>query len=272
MAVKYASVWAVEIGSSRLKALRLRVNEDGAVEVIGFDNIEHDKIISSSDVTPEERAELISKSIRQFVSRNNLGKDEVIISVPSQSSFARFVKLPPVEAKRIPEIVRYEAIQQIPFDINEVEWDWQLMENPDSPENQVGIFAINNEVINEMLEHFSRDNMNVTCVQMAPMALYNYIFYDHSELDDSGKRAILVLDVGAESTDLVVCTKNSVWQRCIPLGGNTFTNAIADAFKINFVKAEKLKCTAPMSKYAKQIFQAMKPVFTDFAAALQIVM
>ena len=53
------------------------------------------------------------------------------------------------------------------------------------------------------------------------------------------------------------------------MGGNAFTKAIADTFKLNFEKAEKLKRTAPMSKYARQILQAMKPVFTDLASEIQ---
>jgi type IV pilus assembly protein PilM len=68
---------------------------------------------------------------------------------------------------------------------------------------------------------------------------------------------------------LVVCTNSTVWQRCILLGGNAFTKAIADTFKLNFDKAEKLKRTAPVSKYARQIFQAMRPVFTDLASEVQ---
>jgi len=268
MASKTGSVWAIEIGNCKLKALRLRLVEE-MVEVIGFASIEHEKILNSSGVTDEERTELVGASLRQFVEQNDLGKDEVIISVSSQSSFSRFTKLPPVEAKRIPEIVQYEAVQQIPFDINEVEWDWQVMEKPDSPDTEVGIFAINNEVLDTVLGYFSGENIKVTCVQMAPVALYNYVFYDRKDLGESDNKAIIVIDVGTENTDLVICTRHTVWQRCIPLGGNSFTDAIAEAFKLSFAKAEKLKRTAPMSKYAKQIFQAMKPVFADFAAEVQ---
>ena len=104
---------------------------------------------------------------------------------------------------------------------------------------------------------------------MGPIALYNYVHYDSSELDSNDSKAIVVLDMGAENTDLIVCTKSSVWQRCIPLGGNAFTNAIAEAFKLKFTKAEKLKRGAVMSKYARQIFHSMRPVFTDFAAEVQ---
>ncbi|MHC4889458.1 MAG: pilus assembly protein PilM, partial [Planctomycetota bacterium] len=247
--------------------------ESEVVEVIGFDNIQHGKILTGSGVGAAERDELIALSFRRFVSQNDFGKDDIVVSVPSQNSFARFVNLPPVEPKRIPEIVRFEAVQQIPFDINDVQWDWQLMTETDSPETRVGIFAIKNEVVSSALEHFGRENVQVGYVQMAPMALYNYVFYDRPDLvtaaGDKQGQAIVVLNIGAENTDLVVCTRSTVWQRCILIGGNAFTRAIADTFKLNFEKAEKLKRTAPMSKYARQIFQAMKPVFTDLASEIQ---
>ncbi len=268
MASAYGGVWAIDIGSNSLKALQL-TDINGVVEVIGFDNIQHEKILSGSGIKAAEKDELIALSLRQFVSQNNIRKNDIIISVPSQNSFARFVSLPPVEPKRIPEIVNFEAAQQIPFDINDVQWDWQLMTEEDDPEIKVGLFAIKNEVVTSELEHLGGENLRVNYVQMAPMALYNYVFFDRPELMRSGNQATVILNIGADHTDLVVCTGTTVWQRCIPMGGNAFTKAIAEAFKLNFEKAEKLKRTAAMSKYARQIFQAMRPVFTDLASEIQ---
>jgi type IV pilus assembly protein PilM len=268
MAAETGTVWAIDIGNSSLKALYLST-ERGVVEVIGFDNIRHGKILSGSDVTEAEREELIALSLRKFVNKYDLSMDEIAISVPSQNSFARFVNLPPVEEKRIPEMVKFEAVQQIPFGINDVQWDWQLMTEADSPEIKVGIFAIKNEVVNSALEHFNREDIQVSYVQMAPMALYNYLLNDRPDLVTSDSQATVVLNIGAENTDLVVCTKSTVWQRCILIGGNAFTKAIADTFRLDFEKAEKLKRTAPVSKYARQILQAMRPVFTDLASEVQ---
>ncbi len=262
------SVWAIDLGNSSLKALHLK-NENGVVTVIGFDNIAHGKVLNGSGVKASERDELIAMSLRQFVQQNDVGNEDVVVSVPSQNSFARFVKLPPVEKKRIPEIVKFEAAQQIPFDINDVQWDWQQMSPPEDPEIKVGIFAIKNEIVMAALEHFGRENIRVKYVQMAPMALYNYGLFDRPEIGKSDEQAVVIIDIGCENTDLVVCTKSTVWQRCIPMGGNAFTKAVAEAFKLNFEKAEKLKRTAPMSKYARQIFQAMRPVFTDLASEIQ---
>ena len=134
MASTSGTVWAIDIGNNSLKALQLS-DFSGVVEVTGFDNIEHGKILTGTGVKPAERDELIALTLRRFVQQNDLGKkDVVVVSMPSQNSFARFVNLPPVEAKRIPEIVRFEASQQIPFDINEVQWDWQLMTETDRGE------------------------------------------------------------------------------------------------------------------------------------------
>lgn len=261
-------VWAIDIGTNALKALRLREGDDG-LEVIGFDYVEHSKVLSSGEVDMVEKEQITLETLHKFLGQNDLGKEEVAISIAGQNSFARFIKLPPVEPKKIPEIVQFEAVQQIPFDINEVEWDWQVMENPDSPDTEVGIFAIKNELIAEVMDHFTHENLRVTCVQIAPMSLYNYACYDRKEIVDSPNKAVIILDMGAENTTLVICTRDAVWQRSIRIGGNTFTQAIADAFKLNFQKAEKLKRTAPVSKYMRQIYTAMKPVYTELGGEIQ---
>lgn len=268
MASAVRGVWAIDIGSNALKALRMHEGANG-IEVLDFAYLEHSKNLSSGEVRGEEKQQILTETIQKFLDENEIGQDEVAISIAGQNSFARFIKLPPVEPKKIPEIVQFEAVQQIPFDINEVEWDWQLMETEGSPDKEVGLFAIKNEVISEVMDHFTRSNLRVTCVQIAPMALYNYAYYDIKEVAEGGRKATVILDMGAENTTLVICTKDGVWQRSIRIGGNTFTQAIADAFHKGFETAEKLKRTAPMSKYMRQIYTAMKPVYTDLGGEIQ---
>ena len=117
-------VWGIEIGQCALKAVKLRPADDGMVELAAFDLIEHPKILSQPDAEPEE---LIKAAVEKFISRNEWQKDQFVIGVPGQQIFARFCKLPPVDPKKIPEIVKFEAGQQIPFDINDVVWDYQRM-------------------------------------------------------------------------------------------------------------------------------------------------
>ncbi|MHC4998212.1 MAG: type IV pilus assembly protein PilM, partial [Planctomycetota bacterium] len=268
MASAVHGVWAIDIGSNALKALQMRQGDEG-LEVIDFAYLEHSHNLSTGDISSDEKEQILVETLQGFLYEKDLSKCEVAISIAGQNSFARFINLPPVEAKKIPEVVQFEAVQQIPFDINEVEWDWQLMDSEDSPDKRVGLFAIKNELIAEVMDHFTNEDLRVTCVQIAPMALYNYAFSDIKQVQASPDKAVVILDIGAENTTLVVCTRDSVWQRSIRIGGNTFTEAIADAFKKNYATAEKLKRTAPMSKYMRQIYTAMKSVYTDLGSEIQ---
>ncbi len=260
------AVWGIEIGQCALKAVKLRpAVEEGKVELVAFDLIEHAKILSQPDADADE---LISEALEKFTSRNEWQGDAFVIGVPGQQTFARFCKLPPVESKKIPEIVRFEASQQIPFDMDDVVWDYQVFATEDAPDVEVGIFAMRKDLIRKHLEYFSKMRIVPLAIQTIPSALYNFCRYDVARDLEDGTAAVLI-DVGAQNTDLIVVEPHSAWSRNIPLGGNNFTEALVKAFKLTFTKAETLKRTAATSKYARQVFQAMRPVFADLVAEIQ---
>ncbi len=256
------AVWGIDVGKCAVKAVRLRAIGDGQVELLASDYIPHPKILTQPDANREE---LIANALEKFLSRNDITSDQVVVSVPGQHTLARFSKLPPVDDKKIPEIVRYEADQQIPFDIDEVIWDYQTFKEEESREVEVGIFAMKRELIREYLMHFENAGIEPILVQSSPLALYNATAFD----DLLGTETTLILDIGAENTDLVVATPRRLWTRTIPLGGNNFTEALVKSFKLSFSKAENLKHSAASSKYARQIFQSMRPIFADLVQELQ---
>ncbi len=256
------SVWGVDIGQCALKAIKLR-EVDGQLMAEAFDAIEHPKILSEPEA---DREALIRSAMETFLSRNDTTNCRMAVTVSGQTSFTKFVKMPPVDAKRIPDLVRFEAEQQIPFDINEVIWRWQSFPDPDSPDLEVGLFAIKQSDVYRLLAPFSEMMLDVELVQMAPLALFNFMDYDHQTAE---KGATLMIDIGADSTDLVVSDGPRMWTRTVQLGGNNFTETLVKAFKLSFAKAEKLKVTAATSKYARQVFQAMRPVFADLVQEIQ---
>jgi len=72
MMSKFNAVWAIDLGNNSLKALHLNI-EGEVVEVIGFDNIEHGKILTDSSVTAVERDELIALSLRPVCQAEQFG-------------------------------------------------------------------------------------------------------------------------------------------------------------------------------------------------------
>jgi type IV pilus assembly protein PilM len=273
-------VWAIDIGQCALKALRCRAHaQPDRIVAEAFDYIEYPKILSQPGADP---AELVDEALKQFLSRNSVRGDRVAISVSGQSGLARFIKLPPVEAKKIPDIVRYEARQQIPFDLNDVIWDYQRMggdseEEGFALETEIGLFAMKREAVFRALEPFEKAGIEVDFVQLAPLALYNFILFDQltdlppvDEYDpEAPPESVVVVSLGTDATDLVVTNGFRVWQRSVPLGGNHFTKALTKELKLTFAKAEHLKRNAAAAQDSKAIFQAMRPVFRDLLTELQ---
>ncbi len=257
------TVWGIDVGQCALKAMKLQWRDD-RLRAVGFDVIEHGKILSQPDA--DEQA-LIRSALSKFLNRNSIKGSTVVISVPGQASFTRFIKLPPVEQRKIPEIVRYEARQQIPFDLEDVVWDYQTISPPSAGprEVEVGIFAMKRDIVADYVSDFIAIGIEPDIVQMAPVALYNFLRHEQGE----GAGGAILIDVGAENTNLVIADGDRVWIRNVPLGGNNFTNALSKEFKLQFSKAENLKRHAAESKHARQIFQAMRPVFGDLLTEIQ---
>ncbi|MDQ3441154.1 MAG: type IV pilus assembly protein PilM, partial [Planctomycetota bacterium] len=258
MAASFA--WGIDVGNRALKAIKLVRDGDG-VRIDDFEMIEHETVLSQAG---DNREALIQASLSNLVARHAFKGGVCGVGVSGQSSFARFIKLPPVEPKKIPEIVRFEAIQQIPFPLDDVEWSYQLFQSETSPDVEVGIFAMRKELVNQHIGYFIDQELNVQVVQMNPLAVYNAMSYDGKI-----KGTTMVIDLGAENTDLIIADEDTIWMRSIPIGGNNFTEALVKSFKLNFQKAEELKRNAASSKYARQIFQAMRPIFADLVAEVQ---
>src|SRR5215510_547865 len=179
MALPEPGVWGIDLGQCGLKAVRMQIIS-GMVAATAFDYVEHPKILSQPDADPDQ---LTREALIKFLSRNKLRGDVVVISVPGQSGLARFVKLPPVEEKKISDIVRFEAKQQIPFPLEEVVWDFQklhsgIVTDGFALDTEVGLFAMKRDMVNRYLQHFMDVKVDVHVVQMAPLALCNYVSYD----------------------------------------------------------------------------------------------
>ncbi len=272
-------VWGIDLGQCALKAVRLQ-EVDGTLTATAFDYVEYPKILSQPDADPDQ---LTREALEQFLSRNNLRGDNVAIAVPGQSGLARFVKLPPVEEKKIADIVKFEAKQQIPFNLDEVVWDYQKLGASNvvdgfALETEIGLFAMKRDMVNRYLQHFKDVGVEVHLIQMAPLALCNFVAYDllgkdlDSEPGDDKKTSVVALDIGADSSNLVITDGNKViWQRPIPLGGNHFTRALTKDMKLTFAKAEHLKRNATKSGAAelKKILASLKPVLNDFVGEVQ---
>ena len=214
---KIQAAWALDVGQAALKALKLVPGETPDVLIAeAFDFIEYPKILSQPDADPEQ---LVREALETFLERNDLKGCKVAIAVPGQAGLVKFIKLPPVEKKRIPDIVKFEARQQIPFALEEVVWDYQQIGGDDAGGGdedftmaEVGLFAMKRDQVNRAILPLKNAGIEVDIVQMAPIALYNFIAFDQLKGSES-KDSVVLLDIGADNTDLIITDGTRIWQR-----------------------------------------------------------
>ncbi len=255
--------WGIEVGAGAVKGVKL-VRDGDNVKVADFVIIPHKRVLSTPE-TQERDAKVVA--IGQLLGQANLEKAGLAISIPGHSAFAKFAKLPPADPKSIPALVKFEAAQQIPFPIEEVEWDFQTFASNDNPEVEVGIFAITREKVADHLSYWTDLGRTPQTLTLSPLAAYNAIAYD--QVFTVQTPGTVILDIGTISTDLIVADAGRLWIRTFPIGGHQFTEALVTAFNLSYVKAEKLKREAESSQHARHILQAMRPVFADLAQDVQ---
>lgn len=255
--------WGIEMGYGAIKALKIETDGSES-KVLDFAIINHPKVLS----TPElDQTDAMRVALGTLVSQHDMSGARVAVSMPGHQSFARFAKLPPVEPKKVPDIVKFEAVQQIPFPLEEVEWDYQTFVSPDSPDIEVGIFAVTRQKIAEQLSMLNDVGLTPDTATLSPVAAYNALAADLGFTNDTP--GTIIIDIGTVATDLIIAEAGRVWVRTFPIGGHQFTEALVNSFKLSYSKAEKLKREAEQSKHARHVFQAMRPVFGDLVQEIQ---
>jgi len=247
-------VWGIDIGETAVRAVKMKVGKADA-QVLVLDMISRSGRAEGYSYVDKE--EQIRHALATLVKRHKFGSAKVAMSVPG-ASFDRFISLPAVSMKQVPQIVRYEARQQIPFPLEEVAWDYQLASDRPRPGEglEVALFAIKTQLIEQALANLSAAKLGVDIIGMGHLALYNFLRFDRQI--DSGT---MIIDVGAANTDIVILADGNFRVRSVPIAGEAVTKMLQQKFGVSNEEAEELKKKASQSKQPDKLFLVMKPTF-----------
>jgi len=173
-------------------------------------------------------------ALREMMHEMHIDGAPVNYAVPAQSVFARFVKLPALEAEKIDKIVSFEAQQNVPFPIDQVVWDYQLVGGGMGEQIQVVIVAIKRDLLDEINNAVEETSLRTCIVDVASMGLYNAFCYNYTDLSGCS----LLVDIGARTTNVLFIEPGRIFSRSLPIGGGTITAAIAREFGESFAEAE----------------------------------
>ena len=228
---------ALNIGSQRITMGVFKPSKNGGLILEKYD---------SSSILADPAAEMarlpqIRVAVSELADRLKVGKAKVRYAISGQSVFTRFIKLPPIEDDNIEQLVAFEAQQHVPFPIDEVIWDWQLLESG-SGEKEVALVAIKGDALNEINDVILEAGLSTAEVDASPMALYNALRYNYPEIEVT----TLLIDIGAKTCNLIYLEGSRMFTRSVAVGGASITTAIAKEYGVSFSEAETQKCSNGM--------------------------
>ncbi len=230
----------VDIGSSAVKAVELKPGGKGDAEFqllnIGMEPLPPEAIVDGAIMD----SGAVIDAVQRLFTAQKIKTSDVATSVSGNAVIVKKISLPQMSPEELAESIHWEAEQYIPFDIQDVALDYEVIEGSGGGGNMdVLLVAVKKDKISDYTSAISQAGKTPSVVDVDVFALQNC--YEVNYGTDPG-RVIALLNVGASIMNInIIKGSTSIFNRDIAVGGNQYTDAIQKDLNISFDQAEALK-------------------------------
>jgi type IV pilus assembly protein PilM len=230
----------VDIGSSAVKAVEVKVGGKGGDEYqllnIGLEGLPPEAIVDGAIMD----SGAVIDAVQNLFQDNRIKTTDCATGVSGNAVIVKKISLPQMSEEELAESIHWEAEQYIPFDIQDVQLDYEVVEGGEAAGNMdVLLVAVKKDKISEYTSAITQAGRNPIVVDVDVFALQNC--YEVNYVPDPG-RVVALLNIGASIMNVnVVRDGSSVFNRDIAVGGNQYTDAIQKDLNLSFEQAEALK-------------------------------
>jgi len=232
---KRAAAFGLDIGSSSIKAVELtRARRTYLLKAAASVPLGRDAISDGNIRNPAA----VTEAIAACVDKAGITTTSVTISLSGRDSIVKRIPLPKIPRAELADAILLEAEHHIPFGIDEVFLDYEVVAETAHAISML-LVATKKAKVLEYVAAVEAAGLNPVVVDLDAFAIQNQFEVNHAvETTD----AVALIDIGASVTKInVVRAGAPLFARDVPLGGNTYTDAIADSLSIPFDMAESLK-------------------------------
>jgi type IV pilus assembly protein PilM len=225
----------LDIGTSSIKILELEGGNPIRIQRFGRIPLPDGSLVGG--VIKNGMA--VTDTIREAFDALQIKTKRIQVAIAGQAVVVRNIKLPLMEDNEVANAIRWEAERYIPFPVDEVTMDFNVIERDlQQREMEVMLVCAHNDIINSHMEALQKAGLQPVAVDIQPFALMRALGLENSENESS----VAVLDIGAGTSDLSIFKAGiSRFTRILPLAGNRFTENITKVMGGDFAEAEKLK-------------------------------
>jgi type IV pilus assembly protein PilM len=263
--LKTKSFLCGDFGAGTLKLAEFERNEVGSLRLINYAV----KPLGAEGSQDASRSAAILQALQEALSEKPFQSRMINICAAGYSVFSKFVKLPPVDTAKVTQIIQYEAQQNVPFPLEDVVWDYQILGATPTGELEVLLVAIKTDTVEGLFRTVEQAGLKVHLVDVTAAALCNAFRYSYG--DEEG--CTMLLDIGAKTSNLLFFEKGKVFSRSINIGANSITQDFASESRLSFAEAEQIKVKEgfvslggayeePENPYQAQISKIARQVMT----------
>ncbi len=239
----------LDIGSSFLKAVQLKDIKGGyELELFDILPLPPELIVDGAII---DSLRLID-SLKELVRKAKIKTKDVVISIAGHSSvIIKRVSLPDMSEEELSESIKFEAEQYIPFDIEDVNLDFQILGPREEPgQMDVILVAVKKDIINEYISVVNEAGLNCIIVDVNSFALEN-IYEVNYEIEPA--KNIALVNVGASTINMNILRGGiSVFTRDSAIGSNLHTEVLQREFNLTYEVAERLKRGEPVENVSPE--------------------
>jgi type IV pilus assembly protein PilM len=263
---KAKNLVGLDIGSSAIKLVELKDAKGGGYRLVksGLETLSPEAIVDGAIMD----ASLVVDTVNRLVSGLNVRNSDFGTSVSGHSVIVKKITLPAMSPEELGESIRWEAEQYVPFDINDVNLDYVVLESGAGDTMDVLLVAVKKDKIGDYTSVISQAGKNPLLVDVDSFALQNA--YEANYPIESG-RVVALVNVGASVTNVnILSGPHTVFWRDLSFGGNQYTDAIQKQLSLSFDQAESLKKGERAGDHSVQeILPILRSVTDDLAQELQ---
>ncbi|MBP5285190.1 MAG: type IV pilus assembly protein PilM [Kiritimatiellae bacterium] len=226
-------ILTLNIGASTVSLAEFEASRSGSLKLVNYG-----MAALSAPLDAGGAEAVLAPAIMEIVRERGIRPGDALISVPGQMVFPRFADIPAAGgSERFEQMVRYEIEQNIPFPIDEMICDRQIVGETEAGDKSVMIVAAKADQMEEISAAAKSAGFLPEVIDVAPIAATNLL----KRLHPQDENCSVILDIGAKTTSLVIVDGNRLYTRSIPVAGNMITKEICQALGCDFAEGERLK-------------------------------
>ncbi len=260
-----SKIVGIDIGAGSVKAVSLSREANGVTMLDAIGEVKT-PLGEWSNGNAKALSE-VARTIKLLLNDSKIKSTQAVTCLPEEEVVSRLIRLPPLKESEIKDALRFEAETFVPYPLDQVSIDYEIIEQDDAGRLTVYAIAAKNDLIKAYIKLFKEVGLELLALESPAVAMRRAVVESVSK-----GIAMIVVDMGEKYSDMVSINRGNIYfTRAMSVGGESITRAISLNLGLDMASAEEYKKAYGMKEVELEgkIKNAILPVFSNMAEEIR---